>query len=133
MLAFGLLAAAVALLPAVGSAWILALLFALLYGWSNGVMTIVRGTVPAELFGPHGYGRLLGRLARPAFACKAIAPVALTFVFVVDPQRRIAGLVLGACAAAALVAYLRAARRPVPRLVSSPLEELGDERPDQSG
>ena len=83
-------------------------------------MTIVRGTVPAELFGPHGYGRLLGRLARPAFACKAVAPVALTFVFVVDPQRRIAGLVLGACAAAALVAYLRAARRPVRRRCPAP-------------
>ena len=132
MLAFGLLAAAVALLPAIGSAWILALLFALLYGWSNGVMTIVRGTVPAELFGPHGYGRLLGRLARPAFASKALAPVALTFAFAVDPQRRIAGLVLGACAAVALVAYLCAARSPRPATMSSAVQELGGERRDQS-
>ena len=131
VLAFGLLAAAVALLPAIGAAWILALVFALLYGWSNGVMTIVRGTVPAELFGPHGYGRLLGRLARPAFACKAVAPVALTLVFAVDPQRRIAGAVLGACAAVALVAYLRAARRPRTRAVSSGPEELRGGQPDQ--
>jgi hypothetical protein len=132
LMAFGLLAAAVALLPAIGALWILALLFALLYGWSNGVMTIVRGTVPAELFGPHGYGGLLGRLARPAFFCKAIAPVALTFLFAVDPQRRFAGLALAACAFVAFAAYARAARRPRRSTVSSASEELGSTRQDQS-
>ena len=131
-LAFALLAIAVALLPAIGSLWILALLFALLYGWSNGVMTIVRGTVPAELFGPRGYGSLLGRLARPAFFCKAIAPVALTFVFVVDPRRRLAALVLAACALVALAAYARAARRGRPGAASNASEELAAGRQDQS-
>ena len=55
-------------------------ILAIFYGWSNGVMTIVRGTVPAELFGHRGYGALLGRLARPQFVLKASAPVALTLV-----------------------------------------------------
>jgi hypothetical protein len=110
-LAFGLMAAALILLPLVGPAWILAMAFALLYGWSNGVMTIVRGTVPADLFGARDYGALLGRLARPAFICKAIAPVALTFVFLVDQTRTVAAAVLGAGGLAALVAYRRAARR----------------------
>ena len=95
-------------------------------------MTIVRGTVPAELFGPHGYGGLLGRLARPAFFCKAIAPVALTFLFAVDPQRRFAGLALAACAFVAFAAYARAARRPRRSTVSSASEELGSTRQDQS-
>lgn len=54
--------------------------FALLYGASNGVMTIVRGTVPAELYGREDYGALLGRLAGPSFIGKAAAPVALAFV-----------------------------------------------------
>jgi hypothetical protein len=110
-LAFGLMALALLLLPWVGSVWILAMLFALVYGWSNGVMTIVRGTVPAELFGAHGYGELLGRLARPQFIAKAIAPVALTFVFVVDPARRIAAATLAAGGVFALVAFARAVRR----------------------
>lgn len=50
-------------------------LFGLLYGAGNGVMTIIRGTVPAELF-PHvtGFGQLLGRLAMPSFIAKSAAP-----------------------------------------------------------
>jgi hypothetical protein len=111
-LAFGLMAIALLLLPWIGPVWILAMLFALLYGWSNGVMTIVRGTVPAELFGARGYGELLGRLARPAFIAKAIAPVTLTFVFAVDPQRRIAGATLAGIGVVALLAFGRAVRRP---------------------
>ena len=43
-------------------------------------MTIVRGTVPAALFGRRNYGALLGRLAFPAFVAKAIAPVAFTWL-----------------------------------------------------
>jgi len=108
-LAFGLMALALLLLPLIGAAWILALLFALIYGWSNGVMTIVRGTVPAELFGHRGYGELLGRLARPAFIAKAVAPVALTFVFVFDPARRVAAATLAAGGVLALIAFWRAA------------------------
>jgi hypothetical protein len=111
-LAFGLMALALALLPFVGSAWILALAYALLYGWSNGVMTIVRGTVPAELFGSRGYGALLGRLARPQFICKAAAPVMLTFVFALDPGRTLALAALALLAVLALAAYARAATAP---------------------
>jgi hypothetical protein len=110
-LAFGLMAVALLLLPWIGPVWILAMLFALVYGWSNGVMTIVRGTVPAELFGSRGYGELLGRLARPAFIAKAIAPVTLTFVFALDPQRRIAAATLAVGGVVALWAFSRAVRR----------------------
>jgi hypothetical protein len=110
-LAFGLMALSLVLLLFVGPLWILALAFALVYGWSNGVMTIVRGTVPAELFGPRGYGELLGRLARPAFIAKAIAPVALTLVFAADSDRRVAEAVLAIGGAAGLFAFWRAARR----------------------
>jgi MFS family permease len=47
-----------------------------LYGISNGLMTIVRGVVPAELYGRQNYSVLLGRLARPAFVARALAPFA---------------------------------------------------------
>jgi hypothetical protein len=49
--------------------------FALCYGASNGILTIARGTVPAELFGRGSQGALLGALARPSFFAKALAPV----------------------------------------------------------
>lgn len=109
-LAFVLMALALVVLPLVHGVWALALAFALLYGWSNGVMTIVRGTVPAELFGQRAYGALLGRLARPQFMLKAIAPVAVTLVIALDDTRRVALYTLGATAIAALWAYRVAIR-----------------------
>src|SRR5438094_888174 len=104
-LAFSLLAAALIVLAQVRGIWIVALAFALLYGWANGVMTIVRGTVPAELFGSRGYGALLGRLAQPQFIAKAIAPLALTLVFAVDGSRSVSLWTLVACGLLALGAY----------------------------
>ncbi len=48
--------------------------FALMYGMSNGIMTINRGTLPLALFGPEGYARLLGWLAVPVLLAQATAP-----------------------------------------------------------
>jgi MFS family permease len=109
-LAFSLLAVALVFLSQVHGVWIVALAFAILYGWSNGVMTIVRGTVPGELFGQHDYGALLGRLAQPQFIAKASAPLALTFVFAVDPSRSVSVWTLVAFGAMALYAFRRATR-----------------------
>jgi hypothetical protein len=105
-LAFGLLALALIVLCMVRGVWIVALAFALLYGWSNGVMTIVRGTVPGVLFGSRNYGALLGRLALPQFILKAFAPVAVTLLFAVDGEaRRIALYTLAGGGLAAFAAY----------------------------
>lgn len=109
-LAFALLALALILLTQVRGVWIVALAFAVLYGWSNGVMTIVRGTVPGELFGHRGFGALLGRLAQPQFIAKAIAPLAVTLVFAIDPDRTLTLYALAAGGLAALVAYRFALR-----------------------
>ncbi|MFC3226435.1 MFS transporter [Marinibaculum pumilum] len=49
--------------------------FALGYGISNGLLTIVRGTQPLVLFDPATYGALVGRLTAPAFFASALAPV----------------------------------------------------------
>ena len=48
--------------------------FALLYGMSNGIMTINRGTLPLALFGPNGYATVLGWLAVPVLMAQAVAP-----------------------------------------------------------
>ena len=48
--------------------------FAVLYGMSNGIMTVNRGTLPLALFGPDGYARLLGWLAVPVLLAQASAP-----------------------------------------------------------
>jgi predicted MFS family arabinose efflux permease len=104
-LAFALMAASLALFTQVRGVWIVALAFAMIYGWSNGVMTIVRGTVPAELFGPRGYGALLGRLARPQFILKSSAPLALTLLYTIDPNRTLPPYALLLVSLAALAAY----------------------------
>jgi MFS family permease len=114
-LAVTLLATALVVLCLVRGVWIVALVFALLYGWANGVMTIVRGTVPGVLFGARDYGALLGRLAQPQFILKAFAPVAVTLLFKLDPSRRLALYVLAGAALLALVAYRLAVRAAASR------------------
>jgi hypothetical protein len=48
--------------------------FALLYGMSNGIMTINRGTLPMVVLGPTGYAATLGWLAVPVLLAQAAAP-----------------------------------------------------------
>lgn len=50
--------------------------FCVLYGASNGVLTIVRGTVPQTLFGREHYGAISGALAGPSLLAKAGGPLA---------------------------------------------------------
>lgn len=56
--------------------------FCLLYGLSNGVLTILRGTLPAAMFGRRHYGAISGALAAPALLAKASGP--LLFAVVLD-------------------------------------------------
>lgn len=72
---FLLLSLSLVVLTQTGTSLLLPVGFALLYGAGNGIMTIVRGTVPAQLFvGEPAFGALLGQLALPSFVAKAIAP-----------------------------------------------------------
>lgn len=68
---------ALAVLAGFGTNAAVVLVFCVLYGASNGIMTIVRGTVPQELFGRAHYGSIAGMLAAPSLVCKALGPVAL--------------------------------------------------------
>lgn len=58
----------------------LAAAFAICFGAANGVITIARGALPLAMFGPVGYGRVLGRIARPALIVQALAPFAVATV-----------------------------------------------------
>jgi predicted MFS family arabinose efflux permease len=63
-----------------GASFWSALAFTLLFGVSNGLVTIVRGAVPLALFGPEGYGTVLGVLATPYLVLAALAPAAFALV-----------------------------------------------------
>ena len=72
--AVALMALAFALLVLVGISFPVAAAFAIAFGAANGVMTIARGALPLMLFGAAGYGRVMGRMARPALFVQASAP-----------------------------------------------------------
>jgi MFS family permease len=50
------------------------IVFAVLHGAGNGLLTIARGTLPLAVFGPIGYGLRTGRLSAPARATQALGP-----------------------------------------------------------
>ncbi len=72
--AVALMAFAFAMLSFAGASPLVAALFAIAFGAANGVMTIARGALPLLMFGPTGYGRVIGRIARPALFVQALAP-----------------------------------------------------------
>lgn len=57
-----------------------AIVFSLVYGAGNGLMTITRGTLPLVLFEPQHYGSVVGRLLAPSFLVSAAAPLAYAYV-----------------------------------------------------
>jgi len=59
-----------------GTSLIAAIVFALIYGAGNGLLTITRGTLPLVLFEPRDYGAIVGRLLAPSFLFSAAAPLA---------------------------------------------------------
>jgi MFS family permease len=79
-LAIGLLLAGFALLALLGLSVPVAAAFVVLFGMGNGLLTIARGSLPLALFGPAGFGRLIGRIAGPYLVMQAIAPLVLAFV-----------------------------------------------------
>lgn len=108
---FALLPAALATLVLLGqNEWVVAL-FCVLYGLSNGILTIVKGTVPQELFGRENYGAISGALAGPALLAKAAGPLAMAAMLEGVETGQHALLILLAAALASLVFYLAAVYR----------------------
>jgi MFS family permease len=70
------------LLASAGGSALSATAFSVLHGGGNGLITIVRGTLPLALFGPAGYGLRQGLLAILARGMQAAAP--FSFAWVLD-------------------------------------------------
>ncbi|WP_149536790.1 MFS transporter [Siccirubricoccus phaeus] len=90
---------------------LMAVPFVMLYGASNGILTISRGAVPLALFGPRGYPVLMGKLALPILVSQALAPTLAAPVVANWPAAHF----LGAAGVLALVALgCLLAIRPIP-------------------
>ena len=57
-----------------------AIVFAVLFGLGSGLMSIVGGTLPLELFGRAGYGAHVGWITAARQFSSAFAPFGLTFM-----------------------------------------------------
>lgn len=111
--AVALMALAFAVLSLAGISVPAAAAFSIAFGAANGVITIARGALPLQIFGAVGYGRVLGRIARPASFVQASAP----FVVALALQHLSARTVLAlgmVCALASFTCFM-AVRRPQPR------------------
>jgi hypothetical protein len=108
--AVAMLLAAFALLALIGISVAAAACFAVMFGMANGLLTIARGAVPLALFGPAGYGHLVGRIGGPYLVMQAIAPLVLAVV----AERASDPMVLAVVAAFAAISFIAfaAVRRP---------------------
>jgi hypothetical protein len=109
LIAFGLLPVAIAIFAGLGFSWAAALAFAVLYGASNGLVTIAKGAVPLHLFGPRGYGEVLGIISAPNLVLNAAAPLLFALLLGVASAEA-ALLVAGGAALASTLAMLLLAR-----------------------
>jgi len=119
ILAMAFLPLSLWLLAVAGVQWPLLVAFAVIYGIGNGVMTIVRGAIAAELFGREAYGAINGAMAAPVIIAKAAGPLvaALLFAWLGGYDRTLAVLiVIGAVSTAVFALSTRASResRPAP-------------------
>ncbi|MGG5823810.1 MFS transporter [Falsiroseomonas sp. HW251] len=76
--------------------------FAILHGMGNGILTIVKGTLPLQVFGPVGYGSRQGLLSAPSRFMQALAP----FLFGLLLERASVATALSITAAMMLSAFV---------------------------
>jgi MFS family permease len=117
ILAMAFLPLSLWLLGVAGVQWPLLVAFAVIYGIGNGVMTIVRGAIAAELFGREAYGAINGAMAAPVIVAKAAGPLvaALLFAWLGGYDRTLVVLiVVGAVSAAVFALSARASRESPP-------------------
>jgi predicted MFS family arabinose efflux permease len=117
-IAIGVLPVSFVLLLFSGGGFTALVAFTLLMGASQGVITIVRGAVPLVLFGPKGYGAVLGVLATPVLIVNAVSPTLFAMIF--DRWGWLAGQIVLAAAAAASWAAIEVMARWYRRSHSTP-------------
>jgi MFS family permease len=110
VVAFALMLLALVALISVEGFGIAAIVFVVAYGCGNGVLTIVKGTAPVELFGTRGLGGLLGHLSRFGLYAKAIAPASFSALLTFGLTRNAALASMAAVAVAGAGSYIMATR-----------------------
>lgn len=87
------------------------LVFALLFGFANGLVTIVRGSIVPDYFGREHVGRIGGAMSAISLLARAAAPLATAWLLVALGGYPALLLVLSGVGLASLIAFAMA-RRP---------------------
>jgi MFS family permease len=106
---FSLAAAALALLSVEQSHWAM-LVFVLCFGMSNGMATLLRATLIADLYGRERFGSILGLVSGFALAAEAAAPLGAALIALAPGGYTTLVAVLATLAAAAALAAGRGIR-----------------------
>ncbi len=87
-----------------------AVVFAVCYGISNGILTITRGVLPMHVFGPRGYATLMGRMALPSQMAQALMPTLVAPLLEFVPAQTALGA-MGLVAGLAMLCLIPVGRR----------------------
>lgn len=74
----------VVILLMAGTSSVALILFAVIYGGANGMMTILRGTIVQDIMWTEGYGAISGLLSAPSNIAKGIAPISAALIWSVN-------------------------------------------------
>jgi hypothetical protein len=110
MASFALLLLALFSLLTMNGAGLAALVFVTAYGCGNGLLTIVRGIAPAELFGREGLGKVIGYLSRASLYSRALAPACFSAMLAIGLSHYSSLLALTVLAVIAFLSYAIATR-----------------------
>jgi predicted MFS family arabinose efflux permease len=111
LVAFALMLLCLVALISVQGFGIAAIVFVTAYGFGNGMLTIVKGTAPVELFGKQGLGGLLGYISRAGMLAKAVAPASFSALVTFGLTRNAAIASMAAMAIAGMGTYAMATRK----------------------
>ncbi|CAB3765284.1 MFS transporter [Paraburkholderia solisilvae] len=104
--------ASVVILMLAGKSPVLLILFAIVYGGANGMMTILRGTIVQDVMWTEGYGAVSGLLSMPSNVAKGIAPISAAAIWSIGRDYvpvECAVLLVSLVSAAAFVVAMRLA------------------------
>jgi predicted MFS family arabinose efflux permease len=105
--------ASVVVLMFAGTSSVALILFAIVYGGANGMMTILRGTIVQDVMWTEGYGAVSGLLSMPSNIAKGIAPISAATIWAVGRNYVAVEwtvLAVSMVSAAAFVAAMRVSR-----------------------
>jgi hypothetical protein len=100
----------VLVLLSAGTSPYLLMLFALVYGGANGMMTILRGTIVQDAMWTEGYGAVSGLLSAPSNIAKGIAPISAAALWTIHRNYALVEWVILGVSLVSTAAFLIAMR-----------------------